>query len=291
MINARKKFHIALTYTICLWLPFMTAGGVMTHSAWSASPDADWDGDPPPIQSGATVYLQEQFQRLREGKKWISSPALAPDDFGKPERIHHPQNAAGRPPYTISVDPDRDDSDGDGLRECRVKIDLSGFAESGVYRLEEVEAFENEMRRVIALYNDALRFVGLEFLEAADGSHHVTIEAAPFQEGYEGLVSLATLFGAWRGDTALFQIRRDYPHFKALLDLTNDGAPSALYRRPPGNPYAHVFSPNAFRRVKINGDEIFAFAISNVFLREMGHLIGLIDPSIAYINSAYGIME
>ena len=110
----------------------------------------------PQCQSGTTLYLQEQLQRIADGKKLISNSSLVPDFLWERSQTNEPQNAYRWPTFYFSLDTDRNDTNGNGIRECRVKIDLSGFNKSGVYTLGEVQTFENEFRRVLAMYNSAL---------------------------------------------------------------------------------------------------------------------------------------
>ena len=236
-------------------------------------------------KSGTDIYLNHQLQRLLDGKKISTDPNLVPMDFWNRESQNQVQNVYRWPSYYFGLSDSRTDSNGNGLRECRFKIDFSGFIESGIYNSGDVLTFESELRRTISMYNEALKNVGLEFLEVSDGTHHLVIEASSFPDELDGVVSQATLFGAWSGDTAVFQIRRDYPNLNAFLSLTDNGAPTALYKRSPGNPYSYIFSSDTFKRTNAEGESIFAFAISNIFQRELGHLIGLIEPWTAYLHS------
>ncbi|HQH72442.1 MAG TPA: WD40 repeat domain-containing protein, partial [bacterium] len=128
------------------------------------------------------------------------------------------------------------------------------------------------------------------------------MEAVPFPPELDGYISQATLFGAWSGDSTIFQFRNDFRHLQAFLQLTDDGAPTAILLRPPGNPYGIVFPNEIFyRQVPAAApgeiqdatetpepERVFTYPASAFFQRELGHLIGLIEPDTAYMHSTAG---
>lgn len=310
MSKQDAKSGIGCVYFVWLvglgWMGWAALGSIPTVSAqhpyWDV-PSSTEKIFPVGIQSRTTEYLREQVSRSATGKQPAADPRLVVPEFWVVPTGMSARNAYRWPSFYIPIAENRTDSDGDGLRECRYKIDFSGFAQSGAYTAVEVRELENELRRCVAMFNAALAHVGLEFLEVTDNSHHVVMEAVPFPPDLDGYVSQATLFGAWSGDSTIFQFRHDFRHFRAFLPLTDEGAPTAILRRPPGNPYGVVFPKEIFMRVLPSAaeveettqtpepEQVFAYPVSAFFQRELGHLIGLIEPDIAYMSSTSGAVS
>lgn len=232
-------------------------------------------------------YLREQILRIQEGKKPITDTTLVPANFWTRNGHNVPLDANGWPGSYYSVDSNRTDSDGNGLRECRYTFSFNRFSVDGNYTSAEIEEFKEEFRRCAALWNAVLAYVGLEFKEVNDGSHHLVIEASN-QIG--GATGRATLFGAWSGNTATCRFRSTYERFGAHLTKTLNGAPNALFKRPPGNPFIYVYPLTAFHGTH-NNQQISQSAISETMLHEMGHLMGLMHPFEALANSDISSIE
>lgn len=223
-------------------------------------------------------YLQEQHQRIQEGRKPIIDPQIVPEDYWSVHQTNHPQDVNQWPRRYFHVAADRTDSDGDGLVECRVKLAFDNFVLSGAHSPAAHEAFTRTMRRCLDLYNRALQFVGLEFKEVADESYHILLEATTGDLGAStGLGTMHGAFGVLRENKPVFYLRAN-GDYAAMMHLLDDGAPAAVSKNPPGNPYVYVFSPSMLP----------AQEISMIMLHELGHLLGLEHPFTALENSRTG---
>ena len=229
---------------------------------------------PPMLRCQTCEYLREQRERIRQGKKPIVDPSIVPSDYWDRDILSHPTDAYRWPTEYYHVNSDRTDSDGDGLKECRYTFNFLRFSTDGNYTLAEIEEFKSEFRRCIDIWNGVLQRVGLEFLEVDDGGHHIVVEAS---NDIGSAVGRASMFGAWSFDDPSIRFRSTYERFGVFLDKADDNAPDALYKRPPGNPFAYVYPLNSFHGVH-NGVETSKVAISNTMLHEIGHLIGLEHP-------------
>ncbi len=210
--------------------------------------------------------------------------AVSPSDGG--QAVFQPLNVFRWPGFYFRLSANRTDTDDDGLRECRFQIDLSALKPDGGYSDEEVLTFETELRRVIAMWNNVLHQVGLEFKEVTDESHHIIFQASRDSIA-EDLLGDATYFGAWSGDAVSFSIRSDYAFFGAYLNLLDNGAPTALIKNPPGNPYGYLFPKSTFLTQDDQGDDVYQTPISHVYHELIGQLVGLKAPWEAYLNSLH----
>nr|HQH74091.1 hypothetical protein [bacterium] len=116
---------------MAVWL---TDGPVIPVSAREANwinPALPENPLPPGVQSRTTEYLREQFARPAKGEKPAPDPRLAVPEFWDIPSGMSAQNAYRWPSFYIPLADNRTDTDGDGLRECRYKIDFSGFTQSG----------------------------------------------------------------------------------------------------------------------------------------------------------------
>lgn len=231
-------------------------------------------------------YLLEQKQRVRDGKKPVVNPLLVPEEYWSDSSGITPLDAFDWPERYFSIDQDRTDEDGDGLLEARYTVDFSAFIPDGAYTQAQVDSLLDILDRCIAIYNEALQHVGLEFREVNDGSHHITISATT-NSSLGNSTGLATLFGAIQGSDPFLYLRSTYARFGAALPSTDNGAPTAFGIFPPGNPFAIVFPPSSFREMH-NGSELSKVASSSTILHELGHLIGLRHPFDAYGNLSTG---
>ena len=203
--------------------------------------------------------------------------------IGIKNHLPKPFDAYGWPTHYYPILSNRTDSDNNGLRECRVKIDFDPFWQEGYYSYKEVEALKGDVRKCITIYNRSLQYVGLEFKEVDDESYHILIETTDDPELKDN-AGWATSFGAWSFDKSILQLRRNYEHFGAYQYLLEKGASNALYKRPPGNPYAFVYSLDNFWTMR-NGKNFFREPISEVVMHEMGHLVGIMHPFLALNNT------
>jgi hypothetical protein len=154
-----KWIRFFFPLTLCL---FIITGTFLSSYPIQALSNENLILEEPP-QSATTLYLLDRFQRQNNGRKVQTNDLFASPGLFDNSSAITPQNAYRWPSIYLRVSDDRTDSNSNGKRECRIKIDLSGFSTSGVYSAEEVLGFENEIRRIVDMYNTALAFVGLEF--------------------------------------------------------------------------------------------------------------------------------
>ena len=255
------------------WTHSESGAKVSGHAEQTGLPEHDF-------RCSTCEYLHHQYERIRARKKPIVDTSFVPPDFWQQtgKGAYHPLNVHNWPSRYYEVSETRTDSNGNGLRECRLKIDFSQFKTDGAYTDQEVLEFEDELRRCLDMWNDILQHVGLEFLEVSDDNYHVLFEATLSSFEDNKAIGRATLFGAWYGDSPVFRLRSNYESFAALVHLADEGAASAAFRGPPGNPYIYVYHRGAFGGIPI----------SNTILHEIGHLVGLIHPWAALWNSRSG---
>ena len=83
----------------------------------------------PSFRCATCEYVRKQNERIRKGLKPIVDTRFVPEDFWSPQKVgHEPMDAYNWPTHYYPVKNNRTDSDGDGLRECRIRIDFSRFA-------------------------------------------------------------------------------------------------------------------------------------------------------------------
>jgi hypothetical protein len=228
-----------------------------------------------PFRCATCEAFAEQYSSRVSGKM------MHPDsqDVNGQNADVSPSDAYKWPGAYRYISENRTDSDGDGLRECRYQIDFSRFIIDGGYSQDEVTVLENELRRCIAMYNEVLHYVGLEFLETTGSDYHIIMSAdAPESLGTSS--ARAVLFGAFNDSNPNFYVRSTKTNFGAFLHLSDGGAPHALYKNPPGDPNIYVYSLNEFDR----DDRSYA-AASDTFLHELGHLLGLMHTFEALDNT------
>lgn len=275
------------------WLPLTLL--LSAHLAFGdESSDSSAVSPLSPFRCGTCEYMQEQYARIAAGKQPVVDRRIVPPDFwSKTLRRSkaEPRGVGGAvrpmeapyywPAYYFGViDDNRTDSDGDGLRECRYKIDLSALQEHAGYSDERILALEDECRRVPALWNAALSYVGLEFLEVQHDDFHYLIDAR--ESPTEG-----TFVGAWSGMFNAFysslgdwtsggvSFNYEVTQFGVSTDLWGDGAPAAVAHRPPGNPYVYLFPWDVFLSTDSRGVSTHLRPIGELLLHEMGHSLGL----------------
>ncbi len=284
--NSSKKIIEGLT--VCLVLPgLLIMMMISASSAMAKSPQNEADCM---FSSGTDEFLFHQFERLAAKKEIVNNPRIVPEAFWTQFQSSPKKNAYRWPSFYFRVATDRTDSNGNGLFECRYKIDFSAFQTDGGYTALQVQSFENEMRRTLSLWNAAFAQVGLEFLEDSS-NYHILLQAASSGFDSESNLGQATLFGAWSEFSPTFKIRSTFTRFGSYSSLLDNGAPTAVSRRPPGNPYVYLFPKSTFSGKDTNGISAELVPISTVFHREIGHLVGLIAPWQALINSRNGVSD
>ncbi len=237
------------------------------------------------LQCRTCEYISEQRERIRMGKKPVEDTRFVPEGFWSKEGSFQLDGGVWQwPNKYVGVNDNRIDSDGDGLRECWYKVDFSGFVNDGLYTQQEVDLFLSIFYECIDVYNQVLQHVGLEFMETTDSNHHVMFQATSDAE-LGSSIGLSTLFGAWYSDSPICKFRSSYSRFGALRHLLDQGAPNAVYKNPPGSPYVYVFGREDF----YNQAERFTYdPISETFLHEIGHLMGLHHPFDSIYDSING---
>ena len=103
------------------------------------------------FRCGTCEYLRTQYERIRNKQKPIYDPKFVPPDYWDIRDSNHPLDAYGWPRYRYKVLSNRTDTNGNGLRECRYKIDLSRMISEGKYTQEEINSFYDEIRYGINL--------------------------------------------------------------------------------------------------------------------------------------------
>lgn len=261
---------------------------VLAAGLFSASPvraDEKIELNEEPFRCATCEYLHEQERRIQQGLKPIVDTRYVPDDYWSHEALNHPQDVYHWPAEYLYIADDRTDSDGDGLLECRYRIDFSAFITDGGYTQDDVTSFENEYRKAIDVYNQSLKYVGLEFKETTSSDYHITIQATTNNE-LGSSTGQATLFGAWRGSTPNYWLRSSYTRFVAASSYI-DQPQEAYALRPPGNPFIYVYPLRTFATT-VNGSFFSRSTIWSTMLHETGHLMGLRHPFDALANEDNG---
>ncbi|KPL05287.1 hypothetical protein AMJ85_11990 [candidate division BRC1 bacterium SM23_51] len=263
--------HSALT---CIFVLFFIASRTCATARGDDSPEC-----------ATCAYLSEQFARLRAGLQPLEDTRYVPKGYwdrvcAKGGTAHEPSAGVSEFPNVIySPDANRTDADGDGLLECRYRIDLSDLVTSGGYSLAEKDALENEVRKALNLWNTTLAYVGFEFREVTDGTERLVINAI----GGGSWTGQATLFGAIKGTNPVLQLNYNYSSYGAWQYLVEPATKDTLIDHPPGNPYGCLVDRNlllSFSRY---------YPAASTVLHEAGHSVGLMHTYEAISNVVQGL--
>ena len=259
---------------------------------------------PPPVRCGTCEYFEQQHKRITSGKAPIEDPRFVPKGYWmwdlaipksrtiRQDRLSSPMEAPLYwPRWYYRIHESRTDSDSDGLRECRYQIDFSDLQGAG-YSVEQILAIDDVCRGSLAMWNDALAYVGLEFLEVQDDNFHIKFSAEEWTGEDQVPAGWAGFHSAFSGVEGFglqgVALNRDTTILGAPLYPLVDDTARAVARRPPGNPYVAVYPWSEVYGTDTLGQPAWIQPVSWLLQHEIGHTIGLEHTWAGFVRSSSG---